>query len=379
MSHNKYIVNILIYIITQTCKLYQDARTGSRCGTGSGNYRLLFSRRSEMNGTKSFGLRIAVGFLLATALHCSVSAQTASETTGPYKVVMEVIPSLPNHTVYRPENLTIVKGKLPVVAFGNGACANAGNAFQNYLAETASYGFIVVANGPIDLNMPTPAQLANLTRAMENAPKTGPGGGAGQIPRMPMSQSKTSQLYETMDWAKAQNEDKASLFYSKLDTSAVAVMGQSCGGLQALEAASDPRVKTAVILNSGIIRNMSAMPGRGASTSGMPPMVLPGSVESLGKLHSPTIYIIGGEKDIAYKNAEADFAEIKNVPLFKTNLDVGHGGTLVEPHGGKFAETATQWLLWQLKGDQQAGQTFVGDNCGLCRQAEWKVERKNMK
>jgi len=194
-----------------------------------------------------------------------------------------------------------------------------------------------------------------------------------------MQQSKTSQLYETMDWAKAQNEEKASPYYAKLDPSAIAVMGQSCGGLQALEAASDPRVKTAVILNSGIIRNMSAMPGRGASVPGMPAMVLPGSVESLRKLHSPTIYIIGGERDMAFKNAEADFAEIKDVPLFKATLDVGHGGTLVAPHGGKFAEAATQWLLWQLKGDQQAGQMFVGDTCGLCRQAEWKVERKNLK
>jgi hypothetical protein len=107
--------------------------------------------------------------------------------------------------------------------------------------------------------------------------------------------------------------------------------------------------------------------------------VIPGSVESLTKLHTPTIYLIGGGEDIAYKNAEADFAAITTVPLFKANLDVGHGGTLAEPHGGKFAEVATQWLLWQLKHDQQAAWMFVGEKCGLCQQPEWKVERKNMK
>jgi hypothetical protein len=336
-------------------------------------------RRNGMNVIKSFGFRVAAGLLLAVALCCSVIAQSDPETTGPYKVVMEVIPSFPNHTVYRPENLAAVKGKLPVVAFGNGGCANAGNSFRNYLSEVASYGFIVAANGPIDLNIPTPAQMAAFTRPAGNAPKAAPGGTGGQMPPFLMQQSKTSQLYEAMDWAKTQSEDKASPYYGKLEPSAIAVMGQSCGGLQALEAASDSRVKTAVILNSGIIRNMGAMPGGGAPGAGIPPMSLPGSVESLAKLHCPTIYIIGGETDIAYKNAEGDFADIKSIPLFKVNLDVGHGGTLADPHGGKFAETATQWLLWQLKGDQKAGQLFIGGNCGLCLQSEWKVERKNMK
>jgi hypothetical protein len=330
-----------------------------------------------MKKTMSFGIKMAAALLLAAALCCSLSAQSVRETTGPYNVVMEVIPSLPNHTVYHPENPAVVKGKLPIIAFGNGACGNAGNAFQYFLSEIASHGFLVVANGPIDLNIPTRVQMQKLAQSMASNPKAEPGKNAGPMPRIPLGGSKTSQMYETMDWAKVQNENKESPYHAKLDLSAIAVMGQSCGGLQALEAASDPRVKTAVILNSGIIRDMSVI--RGLSGPGTPPMELPGSVESLGKLHSPTIYLVGGKNDMAYPNAEADFAEIKGVPLFKANLDVGHGGTFMEPHGGKFAEITTQWLRWQLKGDQKAGKMFVGENCGLCRQAEWKVERKNLK
>jgi hypothetical protein len=121
-------------------------------------------RRKEMNKIKSFGIRAAAGLLLASALCCNAGAQSASEMTGPYKVVMEMIPSLPNHTVYRPENLVAVKGKLPVVAFGNGGCANVGNAFQNYLSEVASHGFIIVANGPIDLDAPNRAVSIPLWR-----------------------------------------------------------------------------------------------------------------------------------------------------------------------------------------------------------------------
>ena len=60
-------------------------------------------------------------------------------------------------------------------------------------------------------------------------------------------------------------------------------------------------------------------------------------------------------------------------------MDVGHNGSYWEPHGGKFAEVATSWLLWQLKRDQKAGAMFTGATCGLCQAAAWKVERKNLK
>ena len=49
--------------------------------------------------------------------------------------------------------------------------------------------------------------------------------------------------------------------------------------------------------------------------------------ESLARLHAPIAYFIGGPTDMAYPNAEDDFARITTVPVFKANLNVGHGGT----------------------------------------------------
>ncbi|MEJ2244837.1 MAG: hypothetical protein P8Y80_01940, partial [Acidobacteriota bacterium] len=45
--------------------------------------------------------------------------------------------------------------------------------------------------------------------------------------------------------------------------------------------------------------------------------------EGLGgtTLHSPTIYIIGGETDIAYPQAIDDFAKIDKVPVAIANLE----------------------------------------------------------
>ena len=165
-----------------------------------------------------------------------------------------------------------------------------------------------------------------------------------------------------------------SAYKGRLDPSAIAVVGQSCGGNEALDAGSDPRVKTAVILNSGNFHR--PIPG----VRGFPPPMLPGDADLLTRVHTPLLYLIGGESDMAYKYSNADFAELDKVPVFKANLDgVGHDGTLWQPHGGKFAEVATQWLLWRLKHDAKAARTFNGDPCGLCKAAEWKVERKNWK
>ena len=98
----------------------------------------------------------------------------------------------------------------------------------------------------------------------------------------------------------------------------------------------------------------------------------------LQKLHQPVIYINGGEKDIAYANGMDDFEKIEKVPVAMTNLDVGHGGTYAQPNGGEFAKVALAWLKWQLKGDETAAKMFSGPDCGLCKDTEWKFEKKRI-
>lgn len=123
------------------------------------------------------------------------------------------------------------------------------------------------------------------------------------------------------------------------------------------------------------------MPGGGAPKAGGGGMMGMPSVgkEVLAKLHSPTIYIIGGETDIAYPQAIDDFAKIDKVPVAIANLaDVGHGGTYNQPNGGEFGVVAGAWLKWQLKDDKEAGKMFTGSNCGLCARAKWTFEKKRI-
>ena len=286
------------------------------------------------------------------------SAESLSGTSGRYTAVMEMDTTLADHTVYRPADLSKVQGKLPVVSFGNGGCVNIGSAFKTLLGEVASHGYLAIATGPIG---PEPAF---------------PGRAAGPPSGMPFEQAKTESLVKAIDWAIAENARKGSPYYGRIDTTKVAVAGQSCGGLQAIAVGADPRVTTVLVLNSGIIRGGIPTPDGGTR---QPAGYLPASDADLPKLHTPMLYLIGGEKDQAHRGAEGDFEAIQKVPVFNANTPVGHGGTWRQPGGGAMGKVAIDWLNWRLKGDAEAAKTFNGDPCGLCKDTAWTVKRKNWK
>ncbi|MFM2123593.1 MAG: hypothetical protein RL328_44, partial [Acidobacteriota bacterium] len=284
------------------------------------------------------------------------------EGTGPYPAILEQDPSLATHTVYRPQDLSKVKGKMPIIAWGNGGCANNGLSHRNFLMEIASYGFLAVAIGP--------PQAPPAAAQAKGAPKGGaPKGDGKQAPAGPAT--KSSQLTDAINWALAENNRKGSPYNGKLDASKIAVMGMSCGGIQSYAVATDPRVKLVGIFNSGILPAPSG-PGQ--------PAMEDVRKDQLDKLHSPIFYVTGDKTDIAYENGLDDFKRITKVPAIHTFKDgVGHGGTYSQPNGGEFAKVAVAMLRWQLKGEKDESKMFVGANCGLCQQAGWHVETKGIK
>jgi len=284
--------------------------------------------------------------------------------TGNYPALKEEVASLPDHVIYRPADLTkLGKEKLGVLAFGNGGCSADGAGGRFHLAQIASHGYLAIANGKILSGPGAPPQAAQ-TRSAPNPPAP------GERPNFPPPATQAEQLREAIDWALKENTRAGSPLFGRIDPKAIAVSGWSCGGLQALQiAASDLRVRTAVIHNSGIFP-----PGVMSAASGMDI-----GKDMLQKLHSPVLYILGGPTDIAYANGMDDFKHIERVPVFVANMDVGHGGTFILPNGGKVAPVAISWLDWQLKGDQQAAKRFTGRDCGLCKDADWKLESKNVK
>lgn len=276
--------------------------------------------------------------------------------SGQFPALKEEDRSLPEHTIYRPAKLaSLGKTLMPIVVWGNGGCAGDGAGQRLHLAEIASHGYLVIANGGIKSGPGT---------TPPPAPQPGPGGAFVR----PAPQSSAEQLTQAIDWAIAENARPNSAYFGMLDTAAVAVSGWSCGGVQALTIATrDPRVKTAVIHNSGLFPDGQAQ---------MPGMEL--TKAELAKLRSPVIYILGGPSDIAYANGMDDVARITGVPVAVANLPVGHAGTFYEPNGGKAAQVALAWLDWRLKGRAESGAWFVGAACKLCTDPDWKFELKGL-
>ena len=272
--------------------------------------------------------------------------------TGSYTPIKEIDPLLPDQVVYRPSDLAAMGDtKLGLYIFGNGGCSNDGASARLHLLNVASHGYLAVApggiyNGPGKTEAPPRPEGANIATY---AP-TNPG-----------------QLSAAIDWALAENARPQSRYYGRIDADQIAISGFSCGGVQALSIAADPRVDTVVIMNSGLFVEGETRMGAMVETK-----------QRLADLHTPTLYVLGGPSDIAYENGMDDYRLIDHVPIAVASIDKGHGGTYWEPNGGAAAEVVVNWLDWQLRGDHAAGRMFTGDACGLCIDAQWKLMSKGL-
>jgi hypothetical protein len=282
--------------------------------------------------------------------------------SGRYPAVLAGDPGLASHTIYRPADLSPFGGanRLPIVAWANGACRNNSGEYRNFLAEIASHGFLVVAIGPAASSLVL---------------------GSGQ----PGGGTQAAQLLEGVEWAIAQDAVPGGEYFQKIDREHIALMGHSCGGVQALDVSGDPRVTTTVVWNSGVRPQQAAAapspaPAPAGSQTAPPSSMATMTKERLRELHSPVAYFVGGTGDIAYANAVDDFERIGHVPVLFGSQDVGHyPATFRQPHGGAFGVAAVAWLQWHLKGDETAARQFVGSGCGLCSEPAWTLRSKNLR
>ena len=263
--------------------------------------------------------------------------------TGPHPAIKMADPAFPDHVVFRPANLAAVRKPLPILLWGNGGCRGDGAASRLFLEEIASHGYLAIAPGRILSGPGTPMPADDKD----------------------MGKSRTADVLAGLDLAAKANV--AGPYKGRLDLSRVAVAGTSCGGLQVLQAAADPRIKAVVGLHTGFFNDDRA-PTTGETTN----------KAQLKALHTPVLYILGGPRDIAYENGEDDFTRIDHVPVMVASHPVGHLGTFNEVNGGAEARVTLRWLQWQLRGDKAAGRMFAGANCGLCTDRAWTVQRKKL-
>ena len=256
--------------------------------------------------------------------------------SGPHEVVVETNsdPGIKEGTIYRPKDLGPGKN-YPIFIWGEGACSLDGTGNSAAMAEIASHGYFVIADG-------TP-------------------GGSGGRP-MDMAQLiKPTRAYIT--WAIAENRKPCSAYYQSLDTSKVAGNGFSCGGLMGMATAGDPRTTTWGVSSSGSFGN---------------------NPDLWNSVHTPVL-IEEGHKDEtgAYNNGLRDYngiAPLGHPIMFFSNRNMGHGGDLWARNGGDFTKINLAWLNWWLKGDEGAtGKgVLVGPGCSYCTDSNWEVKSANL-
>jgi len=265
----------------------------------------------------------------------SVSANASG--TGPHKVVVETNSDkgIVEGTIFRPMDLGGTE-KYPIFVWGEGGCSENGLSNSAAMAEIASHGYFVIADG-----IPN----GTASRSMNS----------GDVASM------GKPLLAYVDWAIAENGKSCSAYYQSLDTTKVAANGFSCGGLMAEGTAADPRITTWGLNSSGLLSPNQAF---------------------YKTVHTPVLIVLGGSGDIAYQNGENDYTSIAalGIPIMLFSKALGHGGDLFSSHGGDFTKIDLAWLNWQLKGDETATGKglLVGASCTYCTNSAWEVKSMNI-
>jgi dienelactone hydrolase len=257
---------------------------------------------------------------------------------GPYATLSEPAFESARHILFRPAELNAfpAQDKLPVVVWGNGGCAIANPRYAEFLGTIASHGFLVLT-----------------TTAIEGEEQT---------------RQNADHLRAAITWAETENARAGSPLQGKVDTSQVAVMGTSCGGMLSVTLGTDPRVDTIGVLNAGV-QAPSAGEAAGAATT----------TETLAQLNGPVLLINGGEVDFMMEASHNNFELINHVPVFYgARENAGHSATMYHPGGGEFANVLSNWLRYQFKGDAEAARMFVGTDCGLCTNPDWETASKRL-
>jgi len=244
-------------------------------------------------------------------------------------------PGINEGTIFRPAELG-GNEKYPIFVWGQGACSRDGLANATAMAEIASHGYFVVADG-------TPNGSGN--RTMDRADLAGMG----------------APLMGYVDWAVAENAKPCSVYYQSLETTKIASNGFSCGGLMAQGTVLDPRIVTWGVTSSGMA---------GATE------------EFYDAVHTPVLFVEGGPEEVAYDGGLQGYERISElgVPVMWFDKPLGHGGDLFAADGGDFTKINLAWLNWWLKDDETASGKgmLVGASCPYCSDPTWDVRSANV-
>ncbi len=227
-------------------------------------------------------------------------------------------------SIHRPTTLGEAGRKHPVILWGNGTGTTPA-IYASALAHWASHGFIVAA-----------ATTSNA--------------GSGK------------EMLDCLTYLEAQNQDSTSPYAGKVDVTRVGASGHSQGGAGSLMAGADPRVSVTAPLQPYIFYPLGGF-----------------SRDSLTKQTGPMFLLSGSADTIAGPTAnQKPIFDTTNVPVVWGTLQgATHTGDAIGDLKG-YRGPSTAWFRLQLMNDASARPLFYGATCGLCSDATWTVQRRQI-
>lgn len=230
--------------------------------------------------------------------------------------------------VYYPEELESTNKKYPVVIFLNGT-GILPKKYKALFKHLASWGFIVVGNDDASTGFGVSAD-------------------------------------ETIEYIKKASKDSKSVLYEKIDLENMGITGHSQGGAGVFTAISIMKhketYKTAVALSPTHEETALAF----------------GWNYDLTKIDIPVLMIAGtkGEFEtqavIPFEKMVDMYNKIPSSKVMMRRKEAEHGQMLYEADG-----YVTAWFRWQLMGDEEAGEAFVGETPEILKNELYQDQKIN--
>jgi dienelactone hydrolase len=186
------------------------------------------------------------------------------------------------------------------------------------------------------------------------------------------------ELTTAIDWIVAESTRQDSMYYNKVDTTKIAMAGQSAGSLATFAAAKEPRLTATMHINGGTFD-----PHTDVMNLIKPALFLCGDDPA----------VTGGDgtytSDLARPNCEIDFMNATVPVWYGVVIGSSHTTVIDDPAAGgmpannpllkPYLAATAAWLRWQLAGDQVMKALFVGPDCGFCKDTSlWLVKQKDL-
>ena len=243
-----------------------------------------------------------------------------------------------NIRIWYPSEMNNRQNKYPLIVVVNGSNTAALN-YEPYFERLASWGFLVVGNDDRQAG-------TGISTAL------------------------------TLDYMLEQNQNSDGLFYEKIDTQNIGIVGYSQGGVGAVRAVTECEnsgwYKT-IFTGSAAHSYLAQMwGGYDASKVSIPWFMTAaaGTSDDTGAMDADTEWLGVAPLSSLVENYDA-------MPDYVFKLRARVAGAEHEEMQMKTDGYMTAWMLFQLQGDEEAGKALTGENAEILRNANWQDIEKN--